>query len=138
MYSGNLTKDVRLNTVKTKDGDVSVANFTIAINDYRSRKGSDGEKNTQKYTTFIDCEAWDSGAENIAKMFKKGDFISLQTELRQDTWEDDEGNKRSKHKLRVNKFEKPYVSKSTNTSGDSEGEAEAKVNSNPDDDDIPF
>ena len=64
---------------------------------------SDGS--TDKNTTFVNCEAWDSGAEAIASSFNKGDLVMLEGSLRNDNWEKD-GVKHSSMKVRVSNFGK--------------------------------
>lgn len=56
-------------------------------------------------TNFIQIEAWGKNAENIAKYFKKGSKILIQGELKQNRFEDKDGNKREKVYVNVDKFE---------------------------------
>lgn len=56
-------------------------------------------------TNFIQVEAWGKNAENIAKYFKKGSKILIQGELKQNRFEDKDGNKREKVYVNVDKFE---------------------------------
>lgn len=98
---GNFTRDPELR--QTPAG-VSVLNFSIGLSDNYKRK--DGT--VEKKSTFVDCEAWDSGAELIAENFRKGDKILIEGKLRTDSWEvevDGQTQKRSKLKVRVNSFE---------------------------------
>lgn len=96
---GNFTRDPELR--RTNSG-TAVVNFGIALN-HRFKAG-DGEKREE--VIFLDCDAWDSGAEVISKYFTKGSPIIVQGRLIQDNWEDKTtGDKRSKIKLRVEKFE---------------------------------
>ena len=63
VLKGNLARDPNLRTINTSNGkDTSVVNFTIAVS--REYTKSDGSKD--KITTFVPCEAWDTGAETIA------------------------------------------------------------------------
>jgi len=98
---GNLARDPELRTVSSSGKQTSVVNFTVATS--REFKRSDGTQD--KVTSFIQCEAWDSGAEAIAASFKKGDLVMIEGSLRNDTWEKD-GVKRSTVKVRVNNFGK--------------------------------
>ena len=72
----------------------------MAVN--RHFRKANGEKN--KETTFIDCEAWDSGAETISKYVSKGDPFLVKGALKNDSWENKEGQKITKIKLRVEDF----------------------------------
>ncbi|WP_204200848.1 single-stranded DNA-binding protein [Mammaliicoccus sciuri] len=56
-------------------------------------------------TNFIQIEAWGKNAENIAKYFEKGSKILIQGELKQNRFEDKDGNKREKVYVNVDKFE---------------------------------
>ena len=99
--SGNLARDPELRVVNTNGKQTSVVNFTVAVS--REYTKSSGEKD--KVTSFINCEAWDTGAEMIGSSFKKGDFVLVEGSLRNDTWEKD-GVKHSSLKVRVNNFSK--------------------------------
>ncbi len=57
----------------------------------------DGSK--QEEPTFLDITLWGKQAESLAPYLNKGTFIMVEGRLQLDTWETDEGVKRSK--LRV-------------------------------------
>jgi len=116
LLRGNLTRDPELRKIESSNGkSVSVVNFTVAVS--REYTKASGEKD--KVTTFINCEAWDSGAEIIAESFKKGDLVMVEGSLRNDNWEKD-GVKHSTLRVRVNNF-----SKITKLSKNRSSEAEA-------------
>ena len=98
---GNLARDPELRIVNTGGKQTAVVNFTVAVS--REYTKSDGEKD--KVTSFINCEAWDTGAEVVAESFKKGDLVMIEGSLRNDSWEKD-GVKHSTMKIRVNNFAK--------------------------------
>ena len=98
---GNLARDPELRTVNTNNKTTSVVNFTIAT----SREFTKQNGDTDKITTFVQCEAWDSGAEAVADALKKGDLVMVEGSLRNDSWEKD-GVKHSTLKVRVNNFAK--------------------------------
>jgi single-strand DNA-binding protein len=98
---GNLARDPDLRKVNTGGKQTSVVNFTIAVS--REYTKNNGEKD--KITSFINCEAWDTGADIIGASFKKGDLVLVEGSLRNDTWEKD-GVKHSSLKVRVNNFSK--------------------------------
>jgi single-strand DNA-binding protein len=103
VLKGNLTRDPEVKPITTRNNKTTnVANFTIAVS--RFFKKADG--NRDKITTFIPCEAWDTGADTIAKILKKGDPVLVQGSLKVDSWEQDDGQKRSRIKVRVNTFDK--------------------------------
>lgn len=98
---GNLARDPELRTVNSNNRSTSVVNFTIAT----SREFTKQNGDTDKITTFVQCEAWDSGAEAVADSLKKGDLVMVEGSLRNDSWEKD-GVKHSTIKVRVNNFAK--------------------------------
>lgn len=108
MLRGNLARDPELRTVGSGDRQTSVVNFTIAT----SREFTKANGTQDKITSFIQCEAWDSGAEAIASSFKKGDLVMVEGSLRNDSWEKD-GVKHSTLKVRVNNFGKIVKTKTT-------------------------
>ena len=98
---GNLARDPEVRQVSTGGKQTSVVNFTVATS--REYTKSNGEKD--KVTSFINCEAWDTGAEIIGESFAKGDLVMVEGSLRNDSWEKD-GVKHSSFKVRVNNFSK--------------------------------
>jgi single-strand DNA-binding protein len=109
LLKGNLARDPELRTVNTSGKATSVVNFTVAVS--REYVKSNGEKD--KITSFISCEAWDTGAEMISESLKKGDLVMIEGSLRNDSWEKD-GVKHNTLKVRVNNFSK--ISKLSRTS----------------------
>ena len=63
---GNLARDPEMRVVNTGGKQTSVVNFTVAVS--REYTKANGERD--KVTTFVPCEAWDSGAEIIGQSFK--------------------------------------------------------------------
>jgi len=98
---GNLTRDPELRTVTTGGKETSVVSFTVAVSKDFTR--ANGTKD--KIVSYVQCEAWDSGAEVIGSSFKKGELVMVEGSLRNDSWEKD-GVKRSTLKVRVNNFAK--------------------------------
>jgi single-strand DNA-binding protein len=98
---GNLARDPELRVVNTGGKQTSVVNFTVAV----SREYTKASGDKDKVTSFINCEAWDTGAEIIGSSFKKGDLVLVEGSLRNDSWEL-EGVKHSSLKVRVNNFSK--------------------------------
>ena len=94
---GNLARDPELRVVGDKK--TAVVNFTVAT----SREFTRSNGSRDEVTTFVRCEAWDSGAEAVANTLKKGDLVMIEGSLRNDSWEKD-GVKHSTMKVRVNNF----------------------------------
>lgn len=111
VLKGNLARDPELRVVGGEK-QTSVVNFTVAVN----REFTRANGTQDKITSFISCEAWDSGAEAIANTLKKGDLVLVEGSLRNDSWEKD-GVKHSTLKVRVNTF--APLAKSTRTSKNS-------------------
>ena len=65
--NGNLVGDVETRTIQTKDGEITVANFTL----FR-KMGKEGEKKKE----YIYCNVYGEKTE-FAKEFEKGDFIHV-------------------------------------------------------------
>jgi single-strand DNA-binding protein len=101
ILKGNLARDPEVRMVGSGDKQTSVVNFTVAV----SREYTKANGTKDKITSFINCEAWDSGAEIIGTSFKKGDLVMIEGSLRNDSWEKD-GVKHSTLKVRVNNFSK--------------------------------
>lgn len=94
MLGGNLTRDPELRQIGT---DKVVANFSLAIN--RRYKGNDGEMKEE--VTYVECEAWGRTAELVGQCLTKGRACFVSGRLKQDLWEDKDGQKRSKMKVVV-------------------------------------
>ena len=81
IISGNLVKDVELN--KTPN-DVSVARFTLAVQKRYTNE------NGEREADFLNCIAWRSQADNLAKYCKKGDKVGVVGTIQTRTYEKDE------------------------------------------------
>jgi single-strand DNA-binding protein len=81
--AGNLTRDPE---VKIFDSGKKVATFSIAVN----RRVKEEE-----YVSYLDVNAWEQLGENCSCL-KKGDRVIVAGRLDQRSWEDKEGNKKSK------------------------------------------
>ena len=103
ILQGNLAKDPDIQTIQTGEKTVQVVNFVLATT--RHFRKANGEKNQD--TTFVPCEAWDSGAETIGQYCKKGDPLLVEGSLKTDSWEKD-GQRISRMKVRVSSFQLLY------------------------------
>lgn len=92
---GNLTRDPELRY--TPSGR-AVVRCGVAVN-VRSR---DAGGNQTERTDFFDVEAWNKLAENISDSLKKGDRILATGTIKQDTWENEAGEKQSRVKFTAN------------------------------------
>lgn len=94
---GNLTRDPEVRSLQNGQ---SVTNFGLAVN--RTWRDQDG--NTQENVSFIDCVAWGKAGEIIAQYVQKGRPLLVSGRLDQRSWEDKEGQKRSKVEVVVEDF----------------------------------
>ena len=94
---GNITRDPELRS--TPSG-AQVCGFSVAVN--RTYKDSSGAN--QESVSFIDCSAWGRAGEIIAQYAKKGSGILVSGRLEQRSWEDKEGQKRSRVEIVVEDF----------------------------------
>jgi single-strand DNA-binding protein len=88
---GNLVADPE---VRYTSGGLAVTTFAIA----RSYKVRDTE---EERVSFFDCVTFGQTAENVAESLEKGNRVIVEGTLEQRRWETDEGQKRSKHEVRV-------------------------------------
>ena len=86
---GNLTREVDLKYIPSG---AAVANFGLAVN--RTYTNSNGEKVDD--VCYIDIVAWNRLAEICGEYLSKGQPIFVEGRLQLDSWEDQDGKKRSK------------------------------------------
>nr|DAI75730.1 MAG TPA: Single strand binding protein [Caudoviricetes sp.] len=83
---GRLTRDPELR--RTGSG-VAVTSFSVAVDrDFGNKDGGERE------TDFIDCVAWRSTGEFVAKYFTKGSMAAVSGRLQIRSWTGKDGNKR--------------------------------------------
>ncbi len=88
---GNLTRDVRLE--KTPQG-TSVAEVGLAVKDRVKRNGEWVDE-----VTFVDIVLWGRTAEIAGEYLSKGSPAFFEGRLKLETWENKEGQKRSKMRV---------------------------------------
>lgn len=89
---GNLTRDPELRY--TQSG-MAVTDIGLAVND--RRKGDNGEWIEE--TTFVDVTLWQRNAEVAGEYLTKGSPVLIEGRLKLDTWQGNDGQKRSKLKV---------------------------------------
>ena len=82
---GNVTRDPEL---RFTQGGLAVANFGLAWN----KRRKDGEEET----SFFDVACFQQMAENVAESITKGSRVVVYGTLQQRSWENQEGERRSK------------------------------------------
>jgi single-strand DNA-binding protein len=95
---GNLTRDPEL---KYLPSGTAVARLGLAVNhSYTDRQS--GEKKEE--VCFIDLDAFGRTAETMNEYLQKGRTVLIEGRLRYRTWETDDGQKRGKHDVFVERF----------------------------------
>ena len=89
---GNLTKDPE---IKYTSSGSAVCHFSLAVN--RTYTDADGEK--QEDVTFIDIVCWNKLGEACAQYLHKGSPAFIEGRLKQNSWENEDGQKRYKHEV---------------------------------------
>lgn len=89
---GNLTRDPELRYIPSG---TAVTDIGLAVND--RRKTQSGEWVDE--TTFIDITLWGRTAEVASEYLNKGSSVLIEGRLKLDSWETNDGQKRSKLKV---------------------------------------
>ncbi len=95
---GNLTRDPEIRSLPSGQ---TVTNFGLAVNETWTDKSS-GEKREE--VCFVDVDAWGRQGEVVLEYFSKGKPILIEGKLKFRTWEADDGSKRSKHSVTLDRF----------------------------------
>lgn len=86
VFLGRLTRDPELNVGQSG---TSYCRFSLALDGGKDRDG-------KEKTNFLDFVAFGAKAEFLNKYFTKGKPMTVVSEATQETWEDGDGNRRSK------------------------------------------
>lgn len=129
---------VRNPEVRKTPADVSVANFTVAV-DRDVKNKETGERETD----FLDVVVWRYTAEFVSKYCVKGSQVVVDGRLQIRNWTDKDGNKRKNAEIQA---ENVYITgkKNGDTSGDEtentpqEKPSQPAANDNDDETDLPF
>lgn len=93
---GRLTRRPEL---KYTSSNKAVCDFSIAVN--RNYTNENGEREAD----FINCQVWNKQAENLCKYQDKGNQIAVDGNLRVQSYDDKDGNKRYSTFVLVNNIE---------------------------------
>lgn len=109
---GRLTRDPELRY--TPSG-TAVCKFGLAINrSFRNQEGNNVED-----TLFINVSAWGRQAEHCSQFLKKGRRVAINGELRSNSWQDREGNKRVTYEINARSVQfLDYLKDTTSSSED--------------------
>ena len=94
---GNLTRDPQLSYLPSQTAAVDIG---LAVN--HKYKGNDGQM--VEKVCFIDCRAFGRQAETINQYLSKGRPVLIEGRLEFDQWESQDGSKKSKHRVFIERF----------------------------------
>jgi len=95
---GNLTRDPE---VRYTPKGTAVADLGLAINMvYRTQDGSDREE-----VVYVDVVTWGRQAETCGQYLSKGSPVFVEGRLQLDQWEDKDGQKRSRLRVRAERVQ---------------------------------
>ncbi len=139
---GNLTRDPELQYLPSG---TAVARVGLAVSHvYNDRQSGERKEDV----CFVDLDAFGRTAEVINEYFQKGRPILVEGRLRFQSWETDDGQRRSKHSVMVDRFE--FVGSRQDSDGGGAYDQAAPASASPSsefsgeegssttDDDIPF
>ena len=98
MLMGNLTRNPEL---KYTPSGTAVTDLGLAVNE--SFKNKAGE--TVEQTCFVDVVVWGRQAETASEFLTKGSPAFIEGRLQFDQWENQEGEKRSKLRVRADRVQ---------------------------------
>ncbi len=94
---GNLTRDPKLSYLPSN---TPVVEISLAVN--HKWKTQDGQQ--REDVCFIECNSFGRQAETINQYLRKGQPILIEGRLQLDQWEAQDGSKRSKHRVHIDRF----------------------------------
>lgn len=98
ILTGRLTRDPEF---RTFDGGGCLVKFGLAVSErYRTKEGTLTER-----TTFVEIEAWGRTAETCNEYLSKGSLVVVQGKLLLDRWQTQEGENRSRLKVRADRVQ---------------------------------
>ena len=98
ILAGRLTKDPESRVAQTKNGDLTVVKFSLAVNrDYKTEQGTSAD--------FFDCSIMGKRAEVIEKYFHKGSRINVSGRVENNNWTGKDGVKHYGTIIRVEEFD---------------------------------
>ena len=128
---GNLTREPR---VRQLPSGTTVGDLSLAASDVR--KNRDGE--SVETVCFVDIVAWGRQAETCGEYLRKGSPVLVEGRLQLDRWEADDGQKRSKLRVRADRVK--FLGRPASAGEAAGDETSGRAGPEPDgvDDDMPF
>ena len=109
VISGNLVRNSELRQRQSGGG---VLTFSVAVND-RRKNAQTGE--WEDYPNYVDCVLFGKRAEKLQVYLAKGTKVAVEGKLRYSSWENQNGEKRSK--LEVIADEVEFLSRAERAAG---------------------
>ena len=106
LLMGNLTRDPELSYLPSQ---TAVVDFGLAVN----RKWTSKDGGVKEDVCFVDCRSFGKQAEIINTHLFKGNPIFIEGRLDFDSWTAQDGSKKSKHRVTVERFQ--FLGKSEQT-----------------------
>jgi len=126
---GNLTRDPELKQLPSGS---AVADMRLAVSEkYKNKQGEAAES-----VCFVDVVAWGRQAEICGQYLAKGSPILIDGRLQYDSWENEDGQRRSKIKVQASRVQFVGSRNGSKNSADGGGEPAADVQHPADD--LPF
>ena len=129
ILTGNLSKDITLKS----NSNITIANTTIAVN--RKLKNQNGD--TSEEVLFIDITFFGRQAQIANQYLNKGSKVLIEGRLKYDTWQDQNGQNRSKHSVVVESMEM-LGGQNTGTNQNNQSHNQSYNSYNESNDEIPF
>ncbi len=131
LLMGNLTRNPE---IRYTPSGTAVADLGLAINENFKNKAGE----TVEQTCFVDVVVWGRQAETSAEYLHKGSPVFVEGRLQLDQWENQQGEKRSKLRVRADRIQ--FLGTPAKGSESAAGSGEAAPQQPPmnDDDDVPF
>ena len=140
---GNLTRDPEVRYIPSG---TAVSDLGLAVSEsYRNKSGENVEK-----TCFVDVVVWGRQAETCGEYLSKGSPVLVEGRLQLDQWENQQGEKRSKLRVRADRVQflsgprraqygdQPGAEEGGSPQQRSEPPAGQQQNDSGDDEDLPF
>lgn len=128
LIAGNLTREPE---IRYTPSGTAVCDLGLAINEKFKDKGGD----VQEKTVFVDAIAWGRQAETCSEHLLKGSAVLVEGRLQLDQWENQQGEKRQKLRVRADRV---HFLGSPKKEGKASAPRQTNGPSVADDEDIPF
>ncbi|MEI6891586.1 MAG: single-stranded DNA-binding protein [Pontiella sp.] len=98
LLMGNLTRNPE---IRYTPSGTAVADLGLAVNENFKNKAGE----TVEQTCFVDVVVWGRQAETSAEYLQKGSSVFVEGRLQLDQWENQQGEKRSKLRVRADRVQ---------------------------------